>query len=302
MKRVQPLVWAVCVGLIFSVSVNAAQTEASKKSSYLKRIAGESYDAEGNKMEEKAAAAPLYPLATRTEPKQGGEPALVKLRNQMVTAFQKGKTDDAKNYALQLKASEKANNNDKATANQVLLILITQKDNKNNEETIPLLEEIISLNALDNNTHYSMMSQLAQRYLVNQDYEDALEFSNRFLSETKSEKKEIVAVKGNSLYRLKRLPEAIVELEKAHTMDSTDLAVTTMLVKAYSENKQAAKAAELAKSIVQTTANARVSQITLAFTFFEAKQVPEAVVVIEQLRATNLLTASIGSQTPHTSI
>jgi len=290
MKRMQPLVSAICVSLVLGVVATSANSEEKKKQTYQERVAGEAYDAEGNKKDDAAQQPPLYPQATRVPPKAGGNPSLVKLRNQMITAFQKDKADEARQHALELKANEKANDNDKATADQVLLVLITKKDNKNNAEAIPLLEEIISLDAMDNNTHYSMMSQLAQRYLVNQDYQDALDFSTRFLAETKSEKKEIIAVKGNSLYRLHRLPEAITELEKVRGMDMADTAVTAMLVKAYSENKQPAKAAELAKTIVQTTGNDRVSQINLAITFFEAKQLNEAGDVIDQLRTSKQLT------------
>lgn len=299
MKRMQPLVLAICTGLVlcFATSAVASAEEPTKKSaeptkkkSYKDKLFddADTYDVTGKQVK-KVEVVQLYPLATRIAPSQEGAAAMAKLRNQMVTALQANKYDAANEAAVKLAADPKANIHDQAEAVFVQKKVVTEKDKNNHKDTIPLLEKAIELNGLDNNIHYSLLAELAQRYLINQDYQDALETSEKFLSETKVEKKEIIAVKGNALYRLKRLPEAIVTLEKLHSMDAADVAVTQMLAKAYSENKQSAKAAELAKSIVQTTGNDRVSQINLAITFFEAKQLIEAGDVIDGLRTNKQL-------------
>jgi tetratricopeptide (TPR) repeat protein len=299
MKRTNLLVLAISAGLVMLATNPVFSAEKEKKKSHLERLLddGESYDVDGKKIGKQAEVEKKYPEATRVEPEQKGASAVVKLRNQMITAFQKDKLDEATASAEKLKQDEKANDNDRAVATRVLALCVAKKDINNHAASIPLLEEMLQLNALDNNAHYGAMSELAQRYLLNQDYEDALTLSDKFLAETKTQKKEILAVRGNSLYRLKRLPEAIVALEKIHAADPADVSSTQMLAKAYADSNQPTKAAELMKGVVQLTGKDRVSQVNLAITYFDSKQYEMAADVIAELRATNQLVEERDFQT-----
>jgi len=295
----QALVLAISAGLFLCFSCTSTVSaeeqkseskEQSKKKSYKERTMNfaETYDPEGNLMK-KEEVVPVYPLATRVEPSQDGAPAMTKLRNQMVIAYQKNKDEDARKAAEQLRDDPKSNVNDRATAVKVLTLLVTKKDQNNHSAAIPLLEEIMEINGLENNSHYGLMSELAQRLLLTQDYEDAYKWSEKFIQETKVEKLELLKVKGNALFRLNRFSESLPPLEKVYAANPGDLQTMQMLAKAYSDNKQPTKAAELTKQIVQATGNDRVSQVNLAITYLDAKQVEAAYDVIAQLRATNQL-------------
>lgn len=300
MKRMQALVLAIAAGLFLCFAATSTfsaeekkstSKEQTKKKSYKDRLFddAESYDLEGKQLK-KEEIVQIYPLSTRVAPSQDGTPALTKLRNQMITAFQKNKDEDAKKYAEQLRDDPKANVNDRATAVKVLTLLVTKKDRNNHSDSIPLLQEAMEINGLDNNAHYAQMSELAQRMLLDQDYEEAYKWAERFLQETKVEKIEILKVKGNALFRIpNRVKESLAPLEKVHAVDPTDLQTTQMLAKAYSDTGNPAKAAELTKQIVAATGNDRVSQVNLAITYFDAKQFEDAAVVISQLRASNQL-------------
>jgi Flp pilus assembly protein TadD len=280
---------AVCLSLATLINVSAA--EEKKESAYKKRISAdaEKYDADDNKVDA-VKEAPQYPLATRVEKDQKGAVAVQKLRNEMVTAFQKGKDEEAQAAADKLEASPAANPNDKATAIQVKLLLVSKKNSQNHAAAIPLLEDIIRADALSNNVHYSMMRQLAQRYLIEQDYESALEMASRFMTETKTQPKEILGVKGNALYRLKRPKDAIVELEKVRAIDKNDPAINAMLSRAYSETGQQAKAAEVAKDAAQSAGNDKASRVNLAITYRDAKNFVAASDIVDDLRKSNQLT------------
>jgi len=291
MKRMHPFVIAIIASLLLCVAASSAMgAEPVKKKTYKEKLFddAESYDVTGNALK-KEKVVELYPLAARVAPSQDGDSAVVKLRNQMVISYQKNKDDDAKKLAEELKASPKANVNDRATAVKVLCLLLTKKDRNNHKEAIPLLVEALEINGLDNNAHYAQISELAQRYLLNQDYEDAYEMAEKFLQETKVEKIEILKVKGNALFRLNRFSEALIPLEKVHAAIPDDLQATQMLAKAYSDGGQPAKAAELNKTIVQATGNDRAAQVNLAITYLDAKQYEQAFDVIAQLRASNQL-------------
>ncbi|MEO6172902.1 MAG: tetratricopeptide repeat protein [Arenimonas sp.] len=294
MNRMQPLVSALCAGLVFcSVASTGNATEEPKKktSAYMERLSrlSDPSSDEREKTKKEAEEAALYPQATRVPKITTGEPSLIKQRNQMITQLDAKKYDAAYEIALKLDANPKANDHDHAESLFVQKNVVTLKDTNNHKEAIPLLEKILELDSLSNNVHYGLMSELAQRYLLNLDYQDAFETSEKFLSETKTEKKEILLVKGNALYRLKRFPEAIAILEKVRNLDPTNTDVSQMLVKAYSENKQPEKAAALAKTIVQASGNDQVSRTNMAITFFEAKQYAEAGDIIDDLRATQKL-------------
>jgi hypothetical protein len=261
-----------------NVSVAAEKEKATSEKSNLKNT--------------KNAAKPsiLFPMAARIEKEQKGAKAVDKLRNQMIVAFEKEKNTDATAAAEKLESDPGSNAYDKAIAMQVKLIVLSKQDNKNNAAAIPLLEEIIRADALDNNAHYGMMRELAQRYLMDQDYQSALDTATRFMTETKTEPKEILAVKGNSLYRLKKPKEAIVELEKIRAIDKNDASINAMLSRAYAETGQQAKAAEIAKDAAQSAGNDKASRLNLAITYREAKNFEAAADVVDDLRKSNQLT------------
>lgn len=299
MKGVPPLVLALGLGLYFLSSAGVSTAEEKKLDSFKARLASQTYtddDAEDQKQKDKEQKnkdqqqeVPRYPLATREPASTKGTPGLAKLRNQMITSFQKGKDEDANVAAAKLETDATASANDRAVALQVKLLLINKKDNNNNAAAIPLLEDIIKADGLSNNDHYGFMQQLSQRYLIDQDYQNALDMANKFINETKTESKEILSVKGNSLFRLKKFQETIPVLEKAHAQDSANVAVTQMLSRAYAETGQLDKAAALTKTLSQTTGNDRATKVDLAITYRDAKQYEQAADVIEELRKTNQL-------------
>ena len=297
MKCIYSSIFVVVTGICFMATATVTSAEEKKPGSYTDRSARQasSNNTDNKKVEksEKEEAqqeeAKKYPLASRVALSQQGALGVVKLRDRMIIAFQKEKNDEAQIAADKLQADEGSNANDRATAIQVKLLLLSKKDNNNHAAAIPLLEEILRLDALDNNSHYGMMQELAQRYLVEQDYQNALDTANKFTSETKTESKQMLSVKGNALYRLKRLQEAVPVLEKVHALNSTDEPITQMLTRAYAETGQLEKAATLTKSLSKTSGGDRPSKINLAIGYRDAKQYEQAADVIADLRQSKQL-------------
>ncbi len=273
MKRNNILALAISASLVFATGAAVAQ-EGKKKTK-----AAESSAAQ------KTEAAIKYPMAARIAPEQKGAPAVDKTRNQMIIAHQKNKDSDALEQAEKILLDSKANNYDKAIATQVKLMTAAKKEPDNHKALIPLLEEIIELNAFDNNVHYDFMSQLAQRYLIEQDYEDALAIADRFIKETKAETETVILVRGNSLYRLKRLPQAIADLEKVRAMNTNNASALQMLARAYADSGQNAKAAEINKGLVQASGTDKASRINLAINYRDTKELDKAADIIADLRA-----------------
>ena len=240
------------------------------------------------KEKEKTAEIIQYPLATRVAPEQKGTESLMKLRNQMILAFQKEKVSDAIASADKLKADEKSNNYDKSIAIQVKKTMLSKAEPEN-KEIIPLLEQLLELNSLDNNSHYNFMQELAQRYLFTQDYEDALATANKFMQETKIENEIVLTVSGNALYRLGQFPKAIANLEKVRALNPANATALQMLARAYSDAGQNAKAAEINKGISQNNGNDKESLLNLAINYRDTKELDKAGDVIDDLRKQKLM-------------
>lgn len=284
MKTIQPLVMTISLGISLLLAANVAMAEEKKSNASGGQQRGKS-GSDAGKNEELAQ----YPLATRVPSVVKGAPSLLKLSNQMITDSQKNNDAEAQAAAEKIEKDPAANAYDRATAIQVKLYLVAKKNNDNHAAAIPLLEEAIASEGLSNNNHYAFMFQLAQRYLMDQDYQSALDTANKFIDETKSETKEILLIKGNSLYRLKKTQEAILVLEKVRLLDAADVQVIEMLASAYSDAGQMEKAAALTKIIGQATGNDRVAQINLAINYRDAKQYEKAADVIAKLRSAQQL-------------
>ena len=286
MKRMQVLVVAITCCIYLSLAAGTATAEEKKNISPRSRMSsqGVSDSDDAARMMPAKEEEPRYPLAVRVPTALQGAPTLMKLRNKMIVDFQKGKEEEALIAADKIEKDPAANAFDRATAIQVKLLLVTKKDNSNHAAAIPLLEDALAADGLSNNNHYALMLQLAQRYLMEQDYQNALDAANKFTIETKTEPKEILLVKGNAQYRLKKPLEAIVVLEKAHVLDFANTQVTEMLARAYSDTGQLEKAAAMTKTMGQTAGNDRAARMNLAITYLDAKQYEQAADVIAELR------------------
>lgn len=293
--------------LLLSIAAPASAIEEKKKNSYQQRMQGdESYTLEENEqMQQGAKAAAMYPNATRVEPKQSGEPSLTKQRNAMVNAYKAEKMDAAVAAADVLYAAPKANANDRSVALQVKTIVMSKQQPDNNAGLVDLLQKAIAENGLDNNTHYAFMLELAQRQLITQDYAGAQASAQRFLTETRSNKPEVLAIEGNAYYRLQKLPEAAEALRGALANNpSADKSWTQMLVKIYYDMGKPDEAAKLAESMVATPAAGTAAGSTdagalidLAITYRDSKQMDKAAEVIDRARKAGQLTDARAYQT-----
>ncbi|HEX7987729.1 MAG TPA: tetratricopeptide repeat protein, partial [Duganella sp.] len=173
---------------------------------------------------------------------------------------------------------------------QVKTIVMSKQQPDNNAGLVDLLQKAIAENGLDNNTHYAFMFELAQRQLIMQDYAGAQASAQRFLTETRSNKPEVLAIEGNAYYRLQKLPEAAEALRGAIANNpSADKSWTQMLVKIYYDMGKPDEAAKLAETMV-ATAPAAGALIDLAITYRDSKQMDKAGEVIDRARKAGQLT------------
>jgi predicted Zn-dependent protease len=237
---------------------------------------------------------PLYPKATRAEPKiveTKLQDKLAKLSEQVT----KKQDDDALAGAEAILADPKATNSDRAFAGYYAGYAALDKNGNDYAQATGYFQRAISENALSNNAHYSLMLNLAQMQMTEKKYAEALVTAQHFLDETQSEDISAYAVVGNSNYRLEHYPEAAAALKKVLSGNSSAVNndnVVQMLISCYQEMKQPNEAAALAMELSAKKPDDKDAQMLVANIYASANQPDKAGAIFDRLRSKGLLTES----------
>src|SRR5687768_9900813 len=142
-----------------------------------------------DKAEEKVA---MFPDATRPEPKIKPVTSLAKQLQKVNDLSQEGKNEETLAEADKLLASKKIQPYEKSFALQAkgfaYIDLDADKDTGAYDRALPLFVQTLETDGLPNDMHYQIMYQVAQMYMADEKYDEALKWMDRFLAETKSTK------------------------------------------------------------------------------------------------------------------
>ncbi|GLQ91338.1 hypothetical protein GCM10007901_02880 [Dyella acidisoli] len=205
--------------------------------------------ASDNSSGDQQKAAPQYPNATRKEPKLD-------------------LTDKKEQEALN-KGLDAAQSNNKDQATQLLQPLIDSSKSKyaqalalqglarvhamNNDLPggIDMLKRALDNGVMPNDTYFTLELELAQFYVLNQQYQQAIDQVEKWRAEGKKETPESYALEGEAYYRLQKYSESIAAIKKAQSMtDKPDPRWNQLLMLDYNDSGQKDKAAEIAKQQV----------------------------------------------------
>lgn len=243
--------------------------------------------AQRGKKEEKKD--PLFPNATRSEPKIKPSPRLQKQMTKLYDLSQEEKYDEVVALADEVLAHKSAGAYEKAVALQAKGFAYIDKDDYGS--AIPQLQKALESNGLPNDTHYQIMFQVAQLQLGEEQYEAAVATLEKFMAETKSTKPEHLAILGNALYRLERYDEAAAAMTKAiETSDKPQSSWNQILMAIYFDQDKPLEAAKIAEQLVAKNPNDKGTLMNLAAIYAQADQYDQAIVVLEKARAQGLLT------------
>jgi tetratricopeptide (TPR) repeat protein len=234
-------------------------------------------------------AAPQYPNATRKEPK-------LDLTDK--------KEQEALNKGLD---AAQANNKDQAT--QLLQPLIDNAKSKyvqamalqglarvhalNNDVpgAIDLLKRSLDNGVLPNDAYFQLEYELATFYVLNQQYQQAIDTVEKWRAEGKKETPESYALEGEAYYRMQKYPEAIAAIKKAQSMtDKPDPRWNQLLMLAYNDSGQKDKAAEIAKQQVAASPTDPTSFHNALSLDIQMNKYDDALKLMEDGQAKGLLT------------
>lgn len=237
-------------------------------------------------------AAPLYPNATRVEPKQSGAPSLSAALAKVFSLYQEQKYDDALAKAETLLADPKATPYDRAMAAYMAGFNWLGKDGDDNTaKAIEYFKRAVQENALSNNTHYQVMLQVAEMLASDEKAAEALPYLDRFISETHSSNPKDLLVKAHILYQMDRFADSAEALKQAMAGNAApDDNMIKLLVADYLGMDKPQDAAVMIEQLLVKNPKDKNLLQNLVAAYQQSDQDAKAGQVVDRIRAAGLMT------------
>lgn len=226
------------------------------------------------------AAKSQYPNATRAEPKVKISPAGQKGINSAYELIAEEKYAEAEKVLRGIAEGKSSTPYERALAWQGLSSAAWEQERS--AEALDYGQKALATNALPNDAHFSGMYQLAQMSVSDEKYDRALALIDQWLRETRVDKADAHALRGNALYRLERFPEAATSLQKAISLsDKPNDSWTQMLLGTYYEQENYAEAAKLGEAMLAKDPDNEKMVANLAAAYSEGEQNEKALALLE---------------------
>jgi tetratricopeptide (TPR) repeat protein len=242
-----------------------------------------------NQAEQPLAGAEQFPDATREAPDMKTSGKTARRLQQMVDLQQEGSGAEAAAIADAILADEGTSAYEKAVAAQTAAQIAYEAGDV--DRAVALFEQVVELDALDNNNHYTTMLNLAQLQQQQKRYTESLATYDRFFAETGSNDPQAMMMKGQALLLLERFPEAAELMEQAiQSSGETRPEWQALLMQAHARGGNAGEAVRLAEEVAAAKPDDRRAQLNLAVTYQQAGMQDRAVEVLEKMRGAGQLT------------
>ncbi|MHC1480945.1 tetratricopeptide repeat protein [Frateuria aurantia] len=241
------------------------------------------------KQTDDAKPQPLYPNATRKEPKSDlTSQKDSKNLNDGLNAANEG--DSAKaTPLLQGILSDSKSKYAKALAQQGLANLDYKAGDL--KGGISLLKESLDSDALPNEAYFQLEYELAQFYIADHQDQLGIDTVEKWRAEGKRETADSYALEGQAYYNLQKYPDAITAIKKAQSMTTTPNASwNSVLMASYNETGQSAQAGALAQQQLDAHPDDPQALQNAIAVYANAHQYPQAIDVLEKARAAGHLT------------
>ena len=243
-------------------------------------IARDRHGDQGSKDKKEA----LYPNATRKEPKLDLTSSREQKKlNEGLEAVNAG--DSAKAMeVLQPIAQEADSKYARALALQGIANLkYTEGDLKG---AIASMKQSLDIGVMPNDTYFQLEYELAQFYLADEQYQQAVDTLTKWRAEGKRETADSYALEGNAYYRLEKYPEAIAAIKKAQALtDKPQESWNQILMASYAESGQSDQAAQLAQQQLAANPNDATALNNAVAVLMQAQKYPQAIELMEKARA-----------------
>jgi tetratricopeptide (TPR) repeat protein len=230
-----------------------------------------------------------FPNATRKEPKLQISESNSKKINKAYEHLDEGEDDKAREILDAILANERSSKYEQALCLQGVSQVLYNADDI--AGAIESNEKAIAIDGLDNKSHFNLVYQVAQMNLMDERYDAALAAIDQWFTLTGTESADAWALKGNSLYRLERYPEASVAMKKAISLSPEPSDTwSQILVASYYDAENFPEAAKAAEEVLARDPSKKTVARQLASIYIEMEQGPKAIEVLEAAKSRGLLT------------
>jgi tetratricopeptide (TPR) repeat protein len=235
---------------------------------------------------------PLFPLATRADPKIGVSGAdMQEAIDKLIKVVNSQQADDAAIAQGEKLLGQKGTNNyERAVIDEVLGHAWLHKND--NAKAIDYIQKSIAQNALPNNEQYSLMLRLADVQIRAGQADAGLTTLDRVIAETKQDKPEYNAIRGRVYYNRQDYVAAAQAFQKAFDANpqQPDPSVQQMLFASYYELNQPERAIPIAQKIAAAHPDDKAAAMNLAAAYQKANQDDRAAAALDDARKRGLLT------------
>lgn len=236
-----------------------------------------------------AKAEDKYPNATRKEPEAKASAKLGPKLQKIFDAYQENDAAKVVPLADEMIADPKANAYERSIAARLAAASLVGQDDA---KAMAYLQKVLEFNGLSNNEHYDSMLLLGQLQMQGDQDAQGLATIDKLIAETKTSNPEVLAIKGNALYRLQRYPEAAAVLKQAidEAGDKAQPAWLQLLMASYFDDNKPEQASRIAEDLLAKNPNDKKMQQNLAAIYMQAGQDDKAMALLEKLRASGQMT------------
>lgn len=237
---------------------------------------------------------PKYPNATRLEPETKPSRSVNKQLTRMYELTQEdGKEDQVRQLAEEILAHPKASGYDRAIAYQTLAYQAMDRDDYG--KAIEYLQHAINENSLPNDTHYSIMLQIAQMQQAEEQLAAADQTVKRLIEETRSDSPEFVGLRGTIKYQQEDCPGAVPLIKDAMAKAQAEgvkpqSAWPQILIACYADMEQPEEAIKVARQQLAADPDNTTLIRNLGTVYLQSEKYAEATALLEDAKTRGLMT------------
>jgi tetratricopeptide (TPR) repeat protein len=239
---------------------------------------------QGKKSDKQAKPESKYPNATRKQPEI--KPLKKKEADSLNAGLAAANSGDSATALKNLQPLADSSSNAYAKSLAMLGLAQVKYRSGDTKGAIALEKQALDSNALDNDSYFQGLGALAQMYIADEDYSDALNTLNTWSSESGAQSADIEALKGNAYYRLQKYPEAVAAIQKAKSLsDKPQPSWDQIEMASYFAMDKYDDAAKLAEAaLAKDPNNSTLLQNVIAI-YINAHQNQKALALLERARA-----------------
>lgn len=272
---------------VFAQQQTGTESLRAQRAKRLKELGKDTEEKQAKAVEE----APLYPNATRQSPEAKAKGKGLKALQDLQALYEKQDNAAVVAKADAIGADADAGAYEKAFAYQ--LAGNASADLGDEAKSAEYFQKALDANGLDNNSHYTVMYNLAVVKLGQEKHTEALATLDRFLAETKSDKPEHQGLRAGLLGNMGRNDEAAKLYQELLAKNPNDKRLLLNAVASYQQADQFDKGNALLADAYKRGLLTEGKELRALYVgYMNAEQMKEALAVINDGVAKGILTPS----------